>query len=134
MSNVKFSPELVAEICGYLETGNNRTDSCVLAGISRDTLYEWIKTKPDISDAIKKAELICKKNHIENIQKASIKSWQASAWWLERKHHEEFGLRNKLDSQSTSEVSVATANEIMARFKVLKEFEEARKKSGQPVS
>jgi len=51
---MKYSEEIKNEICKYLRQGNNTKDSCVLAGISRDTYYRWIEEKSDFSDAIKK--------------------------------------------------------------------------------
>ena len=51
--------------------------------------------KPEFSEAIKTAEAKCKKFHIGIIKRAAEKTWQAAAWWLERKHSEEFGLKSK---------------------------------------
>jgi len=89
---MKYNLKMTADICDNLKTGMNREDTCLLLGIHRDTFYSWMK-KADFSDAIKKAETECKKRNITIIQKAAITTWQAAAWWLERKHRDEFGLR-----------------------------------------
>lgn len=99
---MKYSDELTVEICKYLQAGNNIEDSCALANISKETYYTWKKTHSDFSDAIKKAELRCKARNIAIIQKAAEESWQASAWWLERKYKDEFALKNITEHQGAS--------------------------------
>jgi hypothetical protein len=39
----------------------------------------------------------CKERNIKIIQRAGIKSWTAAAWWLERKHPDEFAQRGKFE-------------------------------------
>ena len=53
---MKYTPEKIKEICGYLAEGRTRTDAAKLAGIHIDTFYEWLNTKSDFSDAVKVAE------------------------------------------------------------------------------
>ena len=45
-------------ICKHLEKGATITSACAAAGISRETFYDWMNKKPDISDTIKKAMAI----------------------------------------------------------------------------
>lgn len=92
---MKYGPEKTKEIAGYLAKGHTRTDSCILADIHYDTFCEWMK-KPEFSDTIKKAELVSKDKHIAIIQKAADKTWQAAAWWLERKHRDEYAVRKEV--------------------------------------
>jgi hypothetical protein len=91
---MKYSSEMVDEICKYLRAGNNISDTCSLVGINDDTFYDWKKNKPEFSDALKKAENECKARNIAIIQKAAEKSWQAAAWWLERRYNSEFALKS----------------------------------------
>lgn len=91
---MKYGPEKTAEIAGLLKNGNNRTDSCLLADISYETFTVWME-KPEFSEAIKKAEATCKARNIQIIQKAAITTWQAAAWWLERKYWQEFAQRHE---------------------------------------
>lgn len=90
---MKYSQEIIDEICKYLKAGNNQHDSAVLAGISDETFHVWRREKPEFSEALKKAEYECKARNIAFIQKAAEKSWQASAWYLERKYNDEFALK-----------------------------------------
>lgn len=93
---MKYGKEITGQICAELEMGINRTDTCDIVGISYETFTQWMK-KPEFSEAIKKAEGKCKARNIKLIQKAAITTWQAAAWWLERKHQDEFSLKQKVE-------------------------------------
>jgi hypothetical protein len=93
----KFCPEIVEEICKYLREGSTNKEAFLLAGISHETFYKWLKTHPEFDEATKKAEIECKHAHIKNIKAAGITSWQSSAWWLERKYPMEFALKSRLE-------------------------------------
>lgn len=54
---MKYSKALIKVICKSLEQGCTITATCQAAGISRETLYQWLK-KPDISDSIHKAQAL----------------------------------------------------------------------------
>lgn len=75
--------------------------------------------KPEFSEAIKKAETRCKQTYIGVIKKASEKTWTAAAWWLERKYHEEFGLKNKYDDRKTDDDALRLATKTMELMKQL---------------
>lgn len=95
---MKYSPEIIKEIHDNLELGLTITDVCDLVGISRETFYEWRDdpSKIDITDeSVKKAELACKRRNIGIIQNAARRSWQAAAWWLERKFSDEYATKQK---------------------------------------
>ena len=91
-----------------IEKGLNITDSCKLAGISREVYYTWLKEKKNFKDEVEKAQVRCKAENIKRIQSAGKKAWQACAWWLERKYAEEFGLkqRNEITGALKLEVNI----------------------------
>lgn len=105
---MKYSDEITQEICKYLRAGNTQHDSAVLAGISEETFYTWKKEKSEFSEALKKAEQECKSRNIAIIQRAAEKTWQAAAWWLERKHNSEFALKqvNELVGKNGEQLSI----------------------------
>jgi len=78
--------------------GNNITVACKAAGISYETFYEW-ERQSDKTDIIKKARqgmYAKRKIHAEDcILKAMDSHWQAAAWHLERRHPDEYALRNR---------------------------------------
>lgn len=62
---MKYSEEITEKICKLLKKGNTITTTCEAVGIHKDTFYEWLKKKPDFTDAIKKAQSIADKK-VEN--------------------------------------------------------------------
>lgn len=122
---MKYSKGLTKEICDNLRLGHTIEDACVLSGISKDTFYRWLKKKSDFSDAIKKAEIECKRAHIANIRRAAMgirvlidpkdpekgykftkdPIWQASAWWLERRYKEEFSTKQEVELTDRKELN-----------------------------
>ena len=87
---------------------NNIEDSCRLAGICKQTYYNWIENKIDFIDAIKKAESKFKQKNIEIIQNAAMirqspdgkiiqGQWTAAAWLLERKFRDEFAIKQNIE-------------------------------------
>lgn len=92
---MKYGKAIIDEIEKSLRMGMTQEDAATLAGISEETFYQWKKKKPEFSEAIKKALLICKQRNVGIIQKAAISTWQAAAWYLERRFPLEFALRQR---------------------------------------
>lgn len=121
----KFNPETCHKIIQALEAGNYRKTAAALAGVSEPTFYSWIKQakeqktgkKVEFLKSVKKAEEKAKAYHLQQIRKASENgSWQASAWYLERKFPDEWGRREKveMDANVKSEVkSVVVFNKSL---------------------
>ena len=94
---MKYSKDIIIEICNYIKSGLSQKDSSELAGIDESTFYAWMKKNPSFKSQIKKAELKNKQRALILIQKAGEVSWQASAWYLERKYQDEFSLKQKIE-------------------------------------
>ncbi len=77
-----------------LQLGVSDALACQYAKISRDTLYNHIKSDPEFSDRIESAKqyaVIAAAQVVVNaIRKNDVR---AAQWWLERKLPEEFGDR-----------------------------------------
>jgi len=115
---MKYSKEITEEICKYLRAGNSQKDSAVLAGIGESTYYEWMDN-PEFAEPIKKAEQECKSRNIAIIQKAAEKSWQAGAWWLERKYNSEFALKqiNELTGKDGEKLTINILGDYLTKAK-----------------
>ena len=92
-----------------------------MEGISYETYRTWQTEKPVFSVAIKKAEAECKAARIATILKASEKSWQAAAWWLERRCPDEYGRMPKPEP-----LNAVTYEELEREDRWCKTIEEAR--------
>jgi len=52
----KYNPKIVRLICQHIEQGETNEHAAQLVGISKQTFYDWLNTKIDFSDAVKKAK------------------------------------------------------------------------------
>jgi hypothetical protein len=78
-----------------LELGLSVSDSCEDSGMDRSNLYRRMDKDAVIKKKVEKAILSSKKRCVGLVQQAAINQWQAAAWWLERKHKEEFSIRQE---------------------------------------
>lgn len=95
-----------------------------MEGISYETFRTWQSEKSVFSVAIKKAEVECKAARIATILKASEKSWQAAAWWLERRYGDEYGRKPKeepVNAVTMEEIEEWGREEDAKRFKTIEE-------------
>ena len=99
----KLDDSRVEDLVKWLKLGYYIEDACTMAGIAKQTYYNWIAKAEanegqeylDFLDAVKKARAEAEGAHIMNIRKAADNGvWQASAWFLERSHPVKWGKRN----------------------------------------
>jgi transcriptional regulator with XRE-family HTH domain len=103
----KATSQTINIILDAISHGLSQREAATLAGISEDTLSLW-KRDSDFSEQIRQKQIENKLRHINVINEASKKHWQASAWWLERKYKEEFSLKNKLDLETNIKLEEMT--------------------------
>lgn len=87
----KLTPARRELILEALRQGSTRTAAAAAAGIDKSTLFEWLRIFPIFSDAVKKAEAEAELSSVQTIRKAAADTWQAAAWWLERRRPAEWG-------------------------------------------
>jgi transposase len=97
----KITEDREARYLEAIRKGNTQRAACSYAGFSEDTLARTRDSNADFADAIKKAEAEAEMRHVEIIDRAGTDSWQASAWWLERRHSSDWG--KKLDVTSAQQ-------------------------------
>jgi transposase len=100
----KFDADVAARILTAIRVGNYMETAAAHAGISKDTLYAWLrkgaraKSGPlrEFSDAVQKAIADAEVRNVAVIQRAAQKHWQAAAWHLERTNHERWGRKDTI--------------------------------------
>jgi hypothetical protein len=102
----KYNEETVTRVTQALRAGNTRRAACAYANIDQGTFANWLKQHSDFSDAIEKAEGDAEVRNVAIIQKAADSTWQAAAWWLERKHKQEWSSRVEQTGADGSPVKV----------------------------
>ena len=102
----KYTPATVEKILEALRGGNTRRASCAVADVSQDSLALWLRTYPEFAEAVEKAEGKAEAKMVSVIKAASETTWQAAAWWLERKHKAEWSSRVEQTGADGSPVKV----------------------------
>jgi hypothetical protein len=111
----KLTPERQKVIVDSIAAGVPRAIAAMRAGVTERCLYQWLakgrkgakgnEEYVQLFQAVQKAEADAVARNVALVQKAGAKTWQAAAWWLERRYPEEFGanrrelaeLRRRLD-------------------------------------
>ena len=107
-----LTPDVQRRLCEAVAAGNTRHDAAEYAGIAESTLRAWLaKGKRQrrgkyraLLAAVKKSEADAVVRNVAIIQKAGPKSWQAAAWWLERKRADDWSQGRDLVRQLAKEV------------------------------
>lgn len=86
-----------AALLGALRLGNTRRAASAYAEISAPTFYRMME---DVTfrEAVEKAEADAEVTYLARIAAAvDAGTWQAAAWWLERRRYEDFAQRSKVE-------------------------------------
>jgi len=100
------TPERVQAICNALRAGNTRRASAHFAEIHVDTFYEWMKD-PTFSEQVEKAEADAEVRFVTKVASASEETWQAAAWWLERRRPDDFKQQHAQHISGNVQVGLA---------------------------
>lgn len=118
-AKTKLNDDLIKKIYDYISEGHYTNVVCDYLQINQSTFYDWInKAKKDeeegkesiytkFSNTVKEAESIAEMRHLQNILKtAQDGTWQASAWYLERKHKNRWSLKQEIEHQGEQIIKV----------------------------
>ena len=92
----KYDPAIAEKIGELIRLGLNFRQICASLGIGVETLREWRREKPELSVEICRAQAQAVTDRLALINAAAATSWPAAAWWLERKHPQDWGRPNDL--------------------------------------
>lgn len=81
----KKTPERLKAILDSLREGNTRRSSSAVARVAHTTLANWISEDEDFRELVEAAEAEAEQMYTKFIRRAAPESWQAGAWWLERR-------------------------------------------------
>ena len=90
----KYRPDTVRAIIAAVEGGATYRHAAASVGVSERTLHDWQVRHPQFSQALKTAEASACIAAIGTIRRAAeAGTWQAAAWYLERRYPAEYGRR-----------------------------------------
>lgn len=133
MTNI--SEELIETICTEIKRGVPYKYASRIAGVSEQTVYNWRKkgeAEPEDSDSLyrrlydefERAKALAVAYRVESIRKAGEINWTASAWWLERVAHEDFGRKSVIDANVNANVEDKTLANLFSKEKIKRILEE----------
>ena len=144
-STPKLTEALIEELATAIRHGCYMETSAALCGISKDSLYRWLRQADEddappllraLSDAVKKAMAEAEARDVAVIDKASQGGvWQAAAWRLERKHPNRWGRQARLQVEhhsgaeapaggSTVDLKKLSTDELLLLERALKDDEQ----------
>jgi len=113
---MKYNEERVSAVVNGIKELKGRVGACKEAGINYQTFLDWMdgkmpkkllkglsgeareQMKGEFSERIKKAEYEAEERGkniaIQSVFQGMKTSWQAGAWWLERKYNNEYARRD----------------------------------------
>ena len=106
----KLTPAIAAKLVLAIRVGNYASVAAKSVGIDQSTYYDWLaKGREDkapyaeFAVAIQKAEAEAEAATVARIQlaEAAPNTWQAAAWWLERRFPDRWGRRDRLEVEHT---------------------------------
>lgn len=91
--------EDIEKLLAGLRLGMTRRAAASHAGFSKTTLYRMLENDADgtLVTEIEKAEAHAEGTYTGIIAAASEKNWQAAAWWLERRHPQDYAKRERVE-------------------------------------
>lgn len=121
-----LTPELQEKIVAIVRKGNFRVVAAEACGIGESTLSEWIargegrdKDRPQTPEyaafaaAIKAAEAEAEIAAMAVIESAGLETWQAAAWYLERKFPGRWGKREKHELSGPNDGPIQTTGVVI---------------------
>jgi transposase len=97
----KLSPELQGRIVRQLRAGNYIETAAAACGVSKVTLYSWMRLGADeqqgphvdFLNAVETSLAEGEQRDVARIDRAAGRTWRAAAWRLERRHPGRWGQR-----------------------------------------
>lgn len=122
---MKLTPELIEEAAQLIRAGNYNETVCRYLGIDPSTFYRWLREgeqeesglKNQFYHAIKRAEAHAEIRNVQIIQRAAAEAendprlWTAAMAFLERKHPDRWGRREKVSADVEHKGQVTNRHE-----------------------
>jgi tRNA-dihydrouridine synthase len=98
------------EVCALISAGCGIAHAARYVGTSAITVRREAMRNPEFYNQLRDAELAAQVVPLQTLKKAAQTHWRAAAWYLERKHPNEFGRKD------VERFSVEQVDAILADF------------------
>ena len=94
-----MTTERTEAILAALRLGMTRKAAAGTCGIHYRTLYRMVESDVTFSQAVEEAETYAEGRYTALVARAAEdpKTWTAAAWWLERRHWQEYGRKERVE-------------------------------------
>lgn len=113
---MKYSKERAENIIQSIRDGNYNITAALSNGITEETFYTWMKEKSDFSESVKEAQAEAESKMVEKVVSAADDTWQAAAWYLERKNYRKWG---KVDTHNVINKELSEFMENLNNYREL---------------
>jgi hypothetical protein len=93
----KMTPGIQELILRALRAGNTETNAAAYAGVAYDTYRVCKRRDQEFSAAIEKAQADAEAEAVAHVRNVMPTTWQAAAWWLERRRPQDYGRVDRLE-------------------------------------
>lgn len=107
---------MLGAICELVKAGLSLNRAAEKLHVHHSTISRWREALPEFDAAVAAAEAEFIAGELANIRAAAKKSWQASAWLLERKFPSEFSQPQIQLSMGGSKVEYEELGDILKRM------------------
>jgi hypothetical protein len=127
------NPEIDAEVADWLmvwpddfDSTNGMWDAPVPFGIEAE---QWVFIL--FAVLMEKAKARAVVNAIKSLRKAGKKSWQSTAWWLERTHADDYGRQQTLRHEGSDggpiQIGPVTPDALISKIREIRQEHESKK-------
>lgn len=107
--DTKRTAEVQKALLEALMVGHTDKDAMILAGVGKTFFYTWIREDAEFATNVEKARLKSKDQSLKSVRTASMKTWQAAAWYLERRFGSEYAQRQVYKHETPIPVDLSEA-------------------------
>ena len=108
----KLTPAVAAKAVELIELGLTFSQTAEALRVNPSTFHRSRKEKATFCDSIKRAEAAGVAAMLSVIRAATAKSWQAAAWWLERRYPRAWGKVETLNVEARRRAEAEAAGEV----------------------
>ena len=97
-----INEDMEKEISRLLSDGMSQAKVALAMGINEKTIIGHRRRFPEFSERIERAKMETDRLAHKSIKGGMLKDWRAGAWWLERRHPDEFRERKWVEIEKPS--------------------------------
>ena len=120
---MKFNPQRVATVLASIDQGLSLSRASVMAGMTRETVSEWVRQKPEFGQQVAEAETRFMMRLLNTVQSGAETNPKLALELLSRRFPQEFArpaaahvqIANTIEVEKSQQESEATITQRMSK-------------------